>query len=33
MAGADPKRETDLEEVRHRFLMKEFQQYLSGKGS
>jgi predicted RNA methylase len=28
----DPKRETDLEEVRHRFLMKEFQQYLSGKG-
>jgi 16S rRNA G966 N2-methylase RsmD len=28
----DPKRETDLEEVRNRFLMKEFHQYLSSKG-
>jgi hypothetical protein len=28
----DPKREGDLEQVRHRVLMKEFQQYLDSKG-
>jgi 16S rRNA G966 N2-methylase RsmD len=29
---ADPKRETDLEEIRNRALIKEFQQYLVAKG-
>ena len=28
----DPKREADLEQVRHRFLLKEFQEYLGTKG-
>jgi hypothetical protein len=28
----DPKRESDLEQLRHRALMKEFQQYLDSKG-
>jgi DNA modification methylase len=29
---ADPKKEADLEQLRHRALMKEFQQYLDSKG-
>jgi hypothetical protein len=29
---ADPKKEADLEQLRHRALMKEFQQYLDTKG-
>ena len=29
---ADPKKEADLEQIRHRALMKEFQQYLDTKG-
>ena len=28
----DPKKEADLEQIRHRALMKEFQQYLDTKG-
>lgn len=28
----DPKKEADLEQVRHRFLIREFQEYLSTKG-
>jgi hypothetical protein len=28
----DPQREADLEQMRHRALMKEFQQYLDSKG-
>ena len=28
----DPKKEADLEQLRHRALMKEFQQYLDTKG-
>ena len=28
----DPKKESDLEQIRHRALMKEFQQYIESKG-